>query len=144
MQFYRRNYSWKGHRVAATSRLFRILESWDCHGLRFASTASPRRLFVGQCGDATADQLAGLFGPFAARGLRALHLLRKGCAMVLYERWAEGESPILGFNKAPYPIHTSLTLHPSTQIVRSTHGSRLHSLAAVRLCSQHCNACPCS
>mmetsp|Transcript_16571 Transcript_16571/g.49593 ORF Transcript_16571/g.49593 Transcript_16571/m.49593 type:complete len:713 (+) Transcript_16571:175-2313(+) len=56
------------------------------------AVAAEPRLFVGQCGDATADQLAALFGPFAARGLRALHLLRKGCAMVLFERWAEAEA----------------------------------------------------
>lgn len=56
------------------------------------AVAAEPRLFIGQCGDATADQLADLFGPFAARGLRALQMLRKGCAMVLYERWAEAEA----------------------------------------------------
>ena len=55
------------------------------------------RLFVGQCGDATAEELAALFGPFAARGLRALHLLRKGCAMILFERWAEGKVLMVHF-----------------------------------------------
>lgn len=93
----------------------------------FYVLASPRRLFVGQCGDATADQLAALFGPFAARGLRALHLLRKGCAMVLYERWAEGESPdpTLGFNRAPKHVLSCSALYPRNGLAISTHGSRV-------------------
>ena len=46
---------------------------------------------------ATAEDLLPLFAPFAARGLRALNIIKepdgrsKGCAMVLFERWAEGE-----------------------------------------------------
>lgn len=60
--------------------------------------ASEPRLFVGQIPiDASVDDLAQLFAPFAARGLRSLNLVKrpdgvsKGCAMVLFERWAEGE-----------------------------------------------------
>lgn len=46
---------------------------------------------------ATAEDLLPLFAPFAARGLRALNIIKepdgrsKGCAMVLFERWAEGK-----------------------------------------------------
>ena len=50
---------------------------------------------------ATAEDLLPLFAPFAARGLRALNIIKepygrsKGGAMVLFERWAEGErSPV--------------------------------------------------
>jgi RNA recognition motif. (a.k.a. RRM, RBD, or RNP domain) len=63
-----------------------------------AAVASEPRLFVGQIPiDASVDDLAQLFAPFAARGLRSLNLVKrpdgvsKGCAMVLFERWAEGE-----------------------------------------------------
>ena len=65
-----------------------------------ACVANSPRLFVGQIPvDATVDDLAQLFAPFAARGLRSLNLVKrpdgvsKGCAMVLFERWAEGEAP---------------------------------------------------
>lgn len=61
------------------------------------AVASEPRLFVGQIPvDATVEDLAQLFAPFAARGLRSLNLVKrpdgvsKGCAMVVFERWAEG------------------------------------------------------
>ncbi len=67
-----------------------------------AAVASEPRLFVGQIPvDASADDLAQLFAPFAARGLRSLNLVKrpdgvsKGCAMVLFERWAEGGHSII-------------------------------------------------
>lgn len=81
-----------------------------------AAVASEPRLFVGQIPvDASVDDLAQLFAPFAARGLRSLNLVKrpdgvsKGCAMVLFERWAEGA--------------TSKVEQPSKQVCRPGAGA---------------------